>query len=332
MTEFIDEILNRIPDGKAKDKLIIDLSLPKQAPGAFFELLAYHFLEILEHKFIYQPETLTCHPDFLVEPDNNPRFIIDAKVMRARDEIRNYRNKSRLLKEKIHQYVQQPYAFSLISVDFPKIFDSATAKKWARMIDDELNKLGSTYREGTVELSVPGCSTVLKFNVEKARDEKPHYRGWVGKGFGGGDTKRLRDELLQKVREQYENMDLPVVLAVGEKDSLIIDMDTVRYALYGDPVLSWDIETTETETGLGGKGLFLYGSYESETRKKISAVVGIFQSLYGGQNAYDVCVFHNPCANTRLEPEIFKPFYQVAYDAKTGVEEEIGERNGKMVI
>lgn len=304
-----------------------------QHQAAFFELFLHELLLRFNCKIEPHPslQKTAKVPDFLVEPDSNHKFYLEATV--ATGETANQtasRARENWVYDVLDRLVNTPDYFLSLSVHgSPKT--PPPAKKLANYINKELSLL--EYEEIRKIYESNGFSNLPRWHfdydgwrIEIKPIPKAKLRGKAGvrpigtrtTGFKGVDHRTpIRDSIIEKGRK-YGELDLPYVVAVNGLEPGIAQ-DDVLEALFGKEQHLMDISedasiVSEPRLQMIPDGVWRGPDGPRYTR--ISAVLMVTRlSIYNIPRAA-LRLYHNPWARNPFQSVLTQLDQAIPIDGK----------------
>lgn len=295
----------------------------RQHLGAFYELLFHQYSLEENWKISKHAKINGVTPDFFIEvPEGAISFYMEVATLMDDERLRQNEGRFNKLLRKINaintKFIVSVHLKKWLSVDvkYDKIVQAAD--KW-------LNTLSKSdkvhYKVEINEFGFNGSFDASYY--ENAKMKSGCVFAWSPPGnFGNYGINQIKAAIGDKVKKYkfIKRSGKPFVIAMCGGGSYSLDEIAIDRALYGNILISWEENNPHSETMVhrDHSGLLTPkpGLFGQPRNTRVSAIIFCSRIRDKERMLYNIRVFHNPWASTKLPLEVFSKMPQLAEDRK----------------
>ena len=315
----IEKWFQNLPENQKADMYSRLRSLDdRQHLSAFYELLFHQYFLEENWKIQKHPSINGQTPDFIVDiPSQNINFFLEVATLMDEDKLKQNEERYNKLLRKIND-IRTDFLVSVHLKEWlsEKInYDSITLdiKRW-------LSKLQKTEKAHyKVEISKSGFHGSI--DASYYSDIKPQSGcvfAWSPPcGSGNPIIEQVKKVIGEKVKRYKftKNSGKPFVIALCSSGQFLFDDFAIDSALYGNTVISFNVNDPKSETKVhrDNSGMITPnpGLLGQPRNTRVSAVIFCAKVWNKEKMLYNMRVFHNPWAITKLSLKIFEKMPQL---------------------
>lgn len=284
--------------------------------SAFYELVFHQYFLEEGWKVQKHPVVNGQKPDFFIEmPSNHASFFLEVTTILGKEKLQ--RERFNTLLRKINAINTE----FLVIVGLGKWlaedveYDSIVQRVESWLLTLE-KKEKAHYTMELCDWGFNGSITAW-FHLD-VRPKSGCISGWSPPVRSADPAIKLVKAAISEKVKKYKfikNSGLPFVIAICSSGNFLLDSFAMESALYGHIVVSWDTNNPQAETKVlrDNSGLITPnpGLLGQPRNTRVSAVIFCTTRWNEGRMLYDMRVFHNPLAITKLPSQVFAKMPQL---------------------
>jgi hypothetical protein len=205
---------------------------------------------------------------------------------------------------------------------------------WLNKFDPKIwkNNVETVYEEGNIK---------IEFGLipKKVIRKDAIVGSWMEFGFSGNTSKQIRNSIRKKIKTYnfFRETKSPFIIALCSDGSFEVSKTLLEWELFGKPLLVWNKYQSDSLARFirDRSGLITPKPAFGEAKNKLlSAILWCERSWYKDKFIYDMRIYHNPWAYTKLPVDIFPKLPQYTVVKETSEKIKLGwiNENGQKIF